>query len=341
MTQSHLQSYSQQTVLVTGAAGFIGSHLVERLLNLGARVVGVDNLITGSTANIEAVITASTPTPDQFTFIKADVNRPPESYLPQGVMPDIIFHLASPASPNLYQKYPRETYLVNTWATHQLLDYLLTVNANGKFLFASTSEIYGDPDVHPQPESYWGNVNPNGPRSCYDESKRMGESICGVYARDFALDVRIARIFNTYGPRMDINDGRVVPNFIKFALAQQKLPVHGDGQQTRAYCYVDDLVEGLLRLASFPGLKGETINLGNPGEYTVIETAKLILQAVHGSVTEADLVFKPLPQDDPTRRRPDITKANQLLDWQPSIEFAEGLKKTVEYFLKETVISGA
>lgn len=324
-------AFSNTTVMVTGAAGFIGSHLCEALLKEQAQVIGVDNLLTGSQANIEAILATNVPS-HNFTFIKADVNQPPESYLPEGTKLDAIMHLASPASPEIYQKYPRETYLVNSWATHQLLDYLLVSHPQAKFLFASTSEVYGDPKVHPQPESYWGNVNPNGVRSCYDEAKRLGETVCGVYHRDFQVDVRIARIFNTYGPRIDLNDGRVVPNFIKHALAQEKLPVYGDGTQTRSYCYVTDLVAGLLLLLTTPKAKGETVNLGNPGEYTVLETARLIKTAVRGEFAEDDLEFLSLPEDDPTRRRPDISRAQELLGWQPEVSFEAGLRETVEFF---------
>lgn len=324
------QFFQNKTILITGAAGFIGSHLTETLLNLGASVIGVDNFITGSENNVELILQSSPSASEKFTFIKADVNQPPESYLPENTRLDAVFHMASPASPDRYQENPRETYLVNSWATHQLLDYLLATSPQARFLFASTSEIYGDPEVHPQPESYWGNVNPNGLRSCYDEAKRLGESICGVYERDFNLDVRIVRIFNTYGPRMDIDDGRVIPNFIKFALANKKLPIYGDGSQTRSYCYVDDLVDGLLRLMSGDKLKGETINIGNPNELTVFETAKIIANIC--SDKQLDFEYLPLPKDDPTRRKPDITKAKKLLDWEPKISFEEGLQKTVDFF---------
>lgn len=325
--------FSNKTVLVTGAAGFIGSHLCQELLLNKAKVIGVDNLLTGSKDNLEAMQQAVGELSTNFKFIQADVNQPPQTYLPAELKFDMIFHFASPASPNKYQQYPRETYLVNSWATHQLLEYLLATNPEAIFLFASTSEVYGDPLEHPQKETYWGNVNPNGLRSCYDEAKRMGETVCGVFEHNLNLDVRIIRIFNTYGPRMDINDGRVIPNFIKFALTGDKFEIYGQGDQTRSYCYVNDLVQGILLMMSKPGLKGETVNLGNPQEFTVLETAKIIKQAVNENLNDDDdLVFKPLPQDDPTRRKPDISKAKQLLNWEPKVKFAEGLRKTIQYF---------
>jgi nucleoside-diphosphate-sugar epimerase len=331
MTDSYFQG---KTILVTGAAGFIGSHLSQELVKDGAVVIGVDNLLTGSEDNLGELLELVGPDLEEnFIFIEADVNQPPETYLEPGAKFDCIFHFASPASPDRYQEYPRLTYLVNSWATHQLLDYMLATNPEGRFVFASTSEVYGDPEIHPQPETYWGNVNPNGPRSCYDEAKRLGETICGIHARDLNLDVRIVRIFNTYGPRLDINDGRVIPNFIKHSLNSEKLPVYGDGSQTRSYCYVDDLVRGVLKIGGIDDLKGETINLGNPDEYTVLETAKIIKNTIEGKFDpDKDLIYQPLPKDDPTRRRPDISKAKKLLDWQPKVSFEEGLRKTVEYF---------
>lgn len=330
----HNQYFQDKTILVTGAAGFIGSHLSQELVKAGAVVIGVDNLVTGSEDNLGELVKDLRPDLEEnFIFVQADVNQPPEAYLEPEAKFDIVFHFASPASPDRYQEYPRLTYLVNSWATHQLLDYMLASNPDGRFVFASTSEAYGDPQVHPQPEDYWGHVNPNGPRSCYDESKRLGETICGVHARDLNLDVRIVRIFNTYGPRLDIDDGRVIPNFIKHSLAGGKLPVYGDGSQTRSYCYVDDLVNGILKMAAADGLAGETVNLGNPDEYTVLETAEIIKSTVEGEFnTEKDLVYQPLPKDDPTRRRPDIAKAKKLLGWEPKVSFKDGLKKTVEYF---------
>lgn len=333
-------------VLVTGAAGFIGSHLCERLLNLGAKVVGVDNFITGNIQNIQHLIDDDSSVVQKFFFVEADVNGSPEQYLPADFLPgknkqakyqlDFVFHFASPASPPRYQAYPVETYLVNSLATHQLLQFLLLCRPHCKFLFAGTSEAYGDPLEHPQKESYWGNVNPNGVRSCYDEAKRLGETICGVHARDFGMDVRIVRIFNTYGPRMDPDDGRVIPNFVKQALQKKPLTIYGDGSQTRSYCYVSDLVEGILLLISKEGLQGETVNLGNPGEFTVKKTAEIILKQIKGRFEKDDFDWKLLPKDDPTRRRPDIEKAKKLLGWEPKVGFEEGLRQTIQFF-KEAI----
>jgi nucleoside-diphosphate-sugar epimerase len=338
--------FKNSTFLVTGVAGFIGSHLCQELLTRGAYVLGVDMLITGQEQNLDlALQAASQANPelslqqikDRFTFVKADVNQPVENYLPDFDSAQIkaILHFASPASPPIYQAYPRLTYLVNTWATHQLLNYVLMHQPAARFLFASTSEVYGDPQVHPQPETYWGHVNPNGPRSCYDEAKRLGEAICGIHERDLDLDTRIVRIFNTYGPRMDIDDGRVIPNFIKQALQGRRFTVYGDGSQTRSYCYIDDLVEGILRTLAYDDMRGQTVNLGNPDEYTVLETAQEIKQAVGGSFKpEKDLVFRDLPQDDPSRRKPDISKAKKELTWQPKVDFRQGLRKTIDFFKK-------
>jgi len=321
--------FHQQTVLVTGAAGFVGSHLVDALLKTGANVIGVDNFITGRKSNLGHLLENEESVVDNFAFIQTDVIQSPVTYLDEELKIDVVFHLASPASPPKYQDHPVETYLVNSLGTHHLLDYLKTTHPEARFIFASTSEVYGDPQVHPQTEDYWGNVNPNGVRSCYDEAKRLGEAICGVFNRDFGLDVRIARIFNTYGPRIDPVDGRVIPNFIKQALASEPLTVYGDGTQTRSYCYVSDLVVGLMKLASVDEAQGETINLGNPDEYTINETAALVKELVG---VKSELVFKDLPGDDPTRRKPDITKAKRILNWEPKISFKEGLKKTVADF---------
>lgn len=319
--------------MVTGAAGFLGSHLVDRLVDLGANVYGVDNFITGNVGNLQNHWDASSSRAkhQNFELITADVNKPVDEYFPENVKIDVIFHFASPASPPQYQAYPVETYLVNSWATHQLADYLRNKNPGGRLIFAGTSEAYGDPLEHPQKETYWGNVNPNGPRSCYDESKRMGEAICGVHFRDFDLDTRIVRIFNTYGPRMDIYDGRVIPNLILQLLQGKPVTVYGDGSQTRSYCYVDDLIEGVLRLGAVEEARGETVNIGNPDEYTVIETAKVISKVI-SNIESLEIKNMPLPLDDPTRRRPDIGKAGKLLDWKPKVDFISGLKPTVDYF---------
>lgn len=326
--------FKDKTVLVTGAAGFLGSHLVERLLELGAKVIGVDNFLTGRKQNLAAFEENTS-----FTFIEADATQPPTEYLPD-VTIDAVLHFASPASPPAYQRMPVETYLINSIGTHNLAQYLLDKNPEARLLFASTSEVYGDPQVHPQPESYWGNVNPNGVRACYDESKRMGETICGVHFRDFSLDTRLVRIFNTYGPRMNPEDGRVIPNFVMQALRGEKITIYGEGTQTRSYCYVTDLVEGILTFLSKDNLAGETINIGNPDEYTVKQTADIINQQVSQVQQREKLEFihLPLPKDDPTQRQPDITKAKKLLEWQPSVSFEEGLKKTIAYFNSEVSI---
>lgn len=321
--------FTGKTVLVTGAAGFIGSHLVDQLLSLGARVIGVDNFLTGRRQNLRHLEGNS-----QFQLITADVSTPVESYLPAELFGqiDLVLHFASPASPPAYQAEPVATYLVNSTGTHNLLSFFQEHKPDTRFLFASTSEIYGDPLVHPQGEDYWGNVNPNGPRSCYDEAKRLGETICGVFARSYQMDVRIVRIFNTYGPRMRFDDGRILPNFINQALEQRPLTVYGDGSQTRSYCFVDDLVQGILLLASGQQLIGETVNLGNPDEFTILQTAVLVQQIINGQATEADIIHQELPIDDPTRRKPKIDKAVELLDWQPQIDFRSGLARTIDYF---------
>ncbi len=324
---SNLSYFQGKNVLVTGGAGFLGSHLCDRLLKEGAQVTAVDNLITGNKKNIEHL--ANTP---EFSFIEADASTAPETYLPAEYKPDAIFHFASPASPPRYQEKPVETYLINSIGTHNLLQYLLNVNPAGRFIFASTSEVYGDPQVHPQTEDYWGNVNPNGVRSCYDEAKRLGETICGVHERDFDIDVRIVRIFNTYGPRIDLKDGRVIPNFIQQVLADQSLTIYGEGTQTRSYCFVDDLIEGIVRLGGLDNLKGQTVNIGNPNEFTIIEAANLVNEITGKNL---QLEFKPLPKDDPTRRRPDISKAKQLLDWEPTVDFRTGFQKTLEFFSQQ------
>jgi len=325
--------FDGKTVVVTGGAGFIGSHLCDALLTVNANVIAVDNLITG---HVENIIHLRNSPDKKFRFIQGDVSQEPERYLKIHLTPDVVLHFASPASPPRYQEFPVETYSANCFGTHNLLRYLMAHNPKATFLYASTSEVYGDPQIHPQLESYWGNVNPNGIRSCYDEAKRMGETICGIHARNFNFNARIVRIFNTYGPRMDLRDGRVIPNFIDAVLHRQPLVIFGDGKQTRAYCYVSDLVEGILRYAATPNLGGETINLGNPGEFTIQQTAEVVKEVIsqvapqlgHIKTTSA-----PLPKDDPLRRQPDITKAKKLLGWQPQISFLDGLTETFKYYL--------
>ncbi|MBW7943819.1 GDP-mannose 4,6-dehydratase [Patescibacteria group bacterium] len=332
-SQETTQHFAGKKVLVTGGAGFIGSHLVETLLSFGAEVTVADNFLTGSRQNLAGL---------SSQLIEANINQPTTNYLPSDYIPDVIFHLASPASPPKYQAAPIETYLANSIGTHYLLQFLKEKNPAAQFLFASTSEVYGDPKEHPQAETYWGNVNPNGLRSCYDEAKRLGETVCGVHAREFGMDVRIIRIFNTYGPRMDLNDGRVIPDFIQCGLQGQPFKIYGDGKQTRSYCYVDDLVAGVLLMVATPAARAETVNLGNPGELTILETAQTVhkvFAALAGqpetTLEESKLEFRSLPSDDPTRRRPDISKAKQLLGWEPVVPFEEGLKYTIASFQKK------
>ncbi len=306
------------TVIVTGGAGFIGSHLCERFLREGFRVIAMDSLLTGSLDNIAHLFEM-----EGFKFIKYDVTN--FIYVKEDI--DIILHFACPASPADYLKHPIHTMKVDSIGTLNTLG--LAKAKKARYLLASTSEVYGDPEVHPQPESYWGRVNPIGPRSVYDEAKRFAEAMAMAYHREHGIDVRIARIFNTYGPRMRLDDGRVIPNFITQALRGEPLTVYGDGSQTRSFCYIDDLVEGIYRLATYDGLNGEVLNLGNPEEYSVIELARIIIDLLKSS---SSVVYKPLPQDDPRRRRPDITKAMKLLNWRPITPLLEGLTRTVEYF---------
>lgn len=308
----------QDSCVVTGGAGCIGSHLVDALLSKGYKVFAVDNLITGTEENLaEAKKNA------HFTFINHDVTTD----FPVIGPIHYIYHLASPASVPDYQKYPEETALVNTVGTRALLK---VAKAHGaKFLFTSTSEVYGDPKEHPQKETYWGNVNPNGIRACYDESKRFGEMMTMLYVRNHGVDARIARIFNTYGPRMRPTDGRVVSNFINQALKNEPMTVYGDGTQTRSLCYVDDMVNGLIRLMEQEKTLGEVVNIGNPEEYTMIDLARKI-KAMTGSASE--IIHTDLPSDDPTKRRPDITKAMSLLGWKPNVTVDDGLRKTIAYY---------
>lgn len=303
-------------ILVAGGAGFIGSHFCERLLADGHEVTAVDNYVTGRPRNIAHLMGHP-----RFRFLQADITLPLTVESPL----DYVLNLASPASPRDYMEHPIETLLVGSVGTRNLLE--LALKHGARSLLASTSECYGDPLEHPQRETYWGNVNPVGPRSCYDESKRFAEAMTMAYHRKHGMPTRIARIFNTYGPRMKLDDGRVVPALVGQALAGEPMTVFGDGSQTRSFCYVSDLVDGLWRLAQsgYP----EPVNIGNPEELTVLEFAERI-RAVTGTASE--IVFRPLPQDDPQRRRPDITLARQLLGWQPATPLAEGLKPTIEYF---------
>jgi len=318
-------------ILITGGAGFIGSHLTKKLLKENHLVIVVDNLITGNINNIKSFKNKK-----NFLFIKADVAFPLKN-IPKV---DAIFHLASPASPNhhsplSFHHLGMETMLVNTIGTLELLK--LSKKFGAKFLFASSSEVYGDPLVHPQKEEYFGNVNPIGPRSVYDEAKRFGETLTSYFVRKENIDARIARIFNTYGPNMRIDDKRMVVNFIIQALQNQPITIFGDGKQTRSLCYVEDLVAGLIKLMFSKNTKGEIVNLGNPEEHTVLEYAKII-KKLTGS--KSKIIFKePLPQDDPRKRKPDITKAKKLLTWQPKTSLKEGLKKTIDYFKFKLKIS--
>lgn len=309
-------------VLITGGAGFLGSHLCDRFLAEGHEVIAMDNLITGSTRNI-----AHLAGHERFQFIKHDVTN----YIFIDGPVDAILHFASPASPIDYLELPIQTLKVGALGTHKALGLARAKGA--RFLLASTSEVYGDPLVHPQSEDYWGNVNPIGPRGVYDEAKRFAEALTMAYHRVHGVDTRIARIFNTYGPRMRLDDGRVVPNFIGQALRGEPLTVYGDGSQTRSFCYSDDLIEGIYRLLL--STETEPVNLGNPAEMTILEFAHRINEAV-GS--KAGVVFKPLPADDPKRRQPDITRARRILGWEPRISLDEGLRHTIAYFRTQLMV---
>lgn len=305
-------------VLITGAAGFLGSHLCDRLIQEGHEVIGLDTFITGTPDNIGHLFGHP-----QFQFIKYDVTN--FLYI-QGPV-DLVLHFASLASPKAYLSNPIHTMKVDSIGT---LNTLGLAKAKGaRYVLASTSEVYGDPEVHPQTEDYWGHVNPVGPRSVYDESKRFAEALAMAYYRVHDLDVRIARIFNTYGPRMRADDGRVVPSFIVQALHGEPLTVYGDGAQTRSLCYVDDLVEGIYRLATYESLAGTIINLGNHEEVTILDLACLIKEL---SRSISPIIFQPLPKDDPRRRCPDISLAKKVLGWEPKVPVQEGLDRTIAYF---------
>jgi UDP-glucuronate decarboxylase len=311
-------------VLVTGGAGFLGSHLIDRLLLRGDDVLCVDNLFTGNKRNISHVLDHP-----NFEFIRHDIT------FPLFVEVDEIYNLACPASPVHYQADPVQTTKTSVHGAINMLG--LAKRTNARFFQASTSEVYGNPLMHPQTEDYWGNVNPIGPRACYDEGKRCAETLCFDYHRQHHLDIRVVRIFNTYGPRMHPNDGRVVSNFIMQALKGEPITLYGDGQQTRSFCYVDDLINAFLKYMDLPsnadgsGVFPGPINIGNPNEFTIKQLADLVIELT-GS--RSKLEFRPLPQDDPTQRRPDISRARHLLDWSPGIELKEGLQRTINYFEK-------
>jgi dTDP-glucose 4,6-dehydratase len=303
-------------ILITGAAGFLGSHLCDRFIKEGYRVVGIDNLITGDLSNIEHLFKL-----EQFEFYHHDVSK----FIHISGNLDYILHFASPASPIDYLKIPIQTLKVGALGTHNCLGLALAKKA--RILVASTSEVYGDPQVHPQPEEYWGNVNPVGPRGVYDEAKRFMESITMAYHNFHGVDTRIVRIFNTYGPRMRLNDGRALPAFIGQALRGEDLTVFGDGSQTRSFCFVDDLIDGIYRLLMSD--YHQPVNIGNPEEISLLDFAKEVLELTGN---KSKIIFKPLPVDDPKQREPDITKAKKLLGWQPTVDRKQGLRITYDYF---------
>jgi nucleoside-diphosphate-sugar epimerase len=312
-----------KTAIVTGGAGFIGSHLCETLIKKDYSVICMDNFETGRKENLDSILKNT-----KFTLINIDVSKPLSTDILNKVTNVThIFHLASPASPIDFTRIPEEIALVNSIGTRNMLQIAYKIHA--KFLFTSTSEAYGDPLEHPQKETYWGNVNPIGIRSCYDESKRFGEMMTMIYVRNKSVDARIIRIFNTYGPRMRPDDGRVISNFISQALTQKPMTIYGDGKQTRSFCYVDDMVVGLISAIDSEKTKGEVINIGNPTEYSILEIADIIKQLTKST---SDIVFKSLPPDDPTRRKPDITKAKVLLNWVPKIILHDGLLKMIDEY---------
>lgn len=303
-------------ILLTGAAGFLGSHLSERLVLEGHHVIGLDDLSTGSLKNLENLRNNS-----NFTFIEHDVREPISLEV------DAILNFACPASPVHYQADPVRTIETNFLGIINLLH--LARNTGAKILQASTSEVYGDPTESPQKETYWGNVNPIGIRSCYDEGKRAAETLCFDYKRQYGVDARVIRIFNTYGPNMAIGDGRVVSNFIVQALRGEDITIYGDGSQTRSFCYVTDLVDGIYRMLTHPELQNSPINLGNPHEFSMLELAKIVIEQTN---SKSKIVFLDLPQDDPKQRKPDISLAKLVLNWEPSIELSAGVQKTINYF---------
>ena len=314
-----MESNKEKVCLITGGAGFIGSHLCDSLIEKGDQIICLDNLLTGSETNIKHLM--GNP---NFKFVKADAIQPID-HLPLDI--NYIFHLASPASPADFQKYPEEIALVNTLGTLNILK--LAVKTKAKVLIASTSEVYGDPIEHPQKETYWGNTNSFGPRSCYDEAKRFGETLTYIYLYKYNIDARLVRIFNTFGPRMRKDDGRVVSNFINQAIEGKPITINGDGNQTRSFCFVSDLVEGIQKAMFTEGTKGQIFNLGNPEEYSMIELAKIVKELTQ---TNSEIIFNPPLEDDPKQRKPDIAKAKKILGWEPKVPVREGLQKTIEYY---------
>lgn len=312
-------------ILITGAAGFLGSHLADRFLDDGHEVVGLDNFITGSHENIEALRRR-----EGFAFVEHDISVPIDIPGPL----DGILHFASPASPVDYLEIPIQTLKVGSLGTHNCLG--IARRKSARLLLASTSEVYGDPQVHPQPESYWGHVNPVGPRGCYDEAKRFAEAMTMAYHRHHGVDTRIVRIFNTYGPRMRPGDGRVVSNFIVQGLRGDSLTVYGDGSQTRSFCFVSDEVDGIVRL--FHSDEVEPVNVGNPTEFTILELAELVVAQTGG---RSAITHRALPVDDPKVRQPDITRARELLGWEPKVALEEGLQRTIPWFRDKVASSGA
>jgi UDP-glucuronate decarboxylase len=315
-------------VVITGVAGFLGSHLAKDLLSEGHQVIGIDNLSTGKKENLEDIITNS-----NFSFIEFDVSK--KEILDFEILTKIdeIYHLASPASPKFYQATPFETIAVNTTGTQNMLE--LAIKWDAKMLYTSTSEAYGDPEVHPQPEEYRGNVNTWGPRACYDEAKRLGEVYCYEYYTRYNVQVKVARIFNTYSAGLRNDDGRVISNFVTQALTGQDITVYGDGSQTRSFCYVDDNIRALKLMMEKDEATGEIINIGNPDEYTILELAHMV-KRLTGS--NSKITFHPLPKDDPKVRRPDISKAKRILGWEPQIGLEEGLKRTIEAYREKLFV---
>lgn len=308
-------------VLITGAAGFIGSHLCDKFIKNDYYVIGVDNFITGRPKNIMHLENEP-----NFDFIELDVTN----HLEIESDLDYVLHFACPASPVDYMRFPLETMKVDSIGTLNTLEIAKEKDAH--YIFASTSEVYGDPAVNPQNEEYWGNVNPVGPRSVYDEAKRFSEALTMSYFREYGVDTRIVRIFNTYGPRMNPNDGRVVPNFISQAIKGHNITVYGDGSQSRSFCFISDLIEGIFRILNKKDINGEIVNLGNPDEYKIFDFAKIITQLTNSN---SEIIFKDLPEDDPKQRCPNIRKAQKLIDWTPTVSLEEGIHKTIDYFIQE------